>query len=30
MLDNSLFDKHKHPLETQGTGNNEATDMGIA
>lgn len=30
MLDNSLFDKHKHPLETRSSGNNEHTNMDIA
>lgn len=30
MLDNSLFDKHKHPLEAQSRGNNERTNTSIA
>jgi len=30
MLDNSLFDKYKHPLETLSSGNNEKIDMGTA
>lgn len=30
MLDNSLFDKHKQPLETQSSGNNERMSVDIA
>lgn len=30
MLDNSLFDRHKHPLETRSSRSNEHTNMDIA